>query len=162
MCRVAGPAIGGVTVGLRDKLRALRPAGSTPPTGPAEPDDVDAAPAEAPAAVTGSSGAASPRDDVTDFSPRSDGDYHSTEPAVFLRFARPAVTESTARADEPAVGEFTSSGRWVVQRRFGRPVVYTVLEVRGESFTARRTDTATASTAELLFTFEPDGAAADG
>lgn len=141
---------------LRDKLRALRPAGSAPPSDP-DPDDVTAAPA----AVTGTSVAASPRDDVTDFSPRSDGDYHCAEPAVFLRFARPAVTESTSGTGEPAVGDFTASGRWVVQRRFGRPVVYTVLEVRGDSFTARRTDTATASTAELLFTFEPDGRVAE-
>jgi hypothetical protein len=142
-----------VAVSLRDKLRALRPAGPAAPSDPADPDDVAAA---APA-VTGTSGTASPRDDVTDFSPRSDGDYHCAEPAVFLRFARPAVTESTADTDEPAVGDFTSSGRWVVQRRFGRPVVYTVLEMRADSFTARRTDTATAGTAELLFTFEPDG-----
>lgn len=146
---------------LRDKLRVLRP--GTAPAGPADPDvSGTSAPSESNPGASGRASAPTPaRNDVTDFSPRSDGDYRCPDPAVVLRFARPAVTESTAGADEPAVGEFTSSGRWVVQRRFGRPVVYTVLETGSGSFTARRTDTATAATAELIFTFEPDGDSAE-
>ena len=101
------------------------------------------------------------RDDVTDFDPRSDGDYHCAERGLYLRFARPAVTETPAVPDTPAGevarGEFTSSGRFVVHRPFGRPGVDTVLEDRPGSMTVRRTDTAvTGSTAELAFTFEPD------
>jgi hypothetical protein len=147
-------------VSLRDKLRVLRP--GTAPAGLADPDvSGTPAPSESNPGAPGRGSAPTPaRNDVTDFSPRSDGDYRCPDPAVVLRCARPAVTESTAGADEPAVGEFTSSGRWVVQRRFGRPVVYTVLETGPESFTARRTDTATAATAELIFTFEPDEATA--
>lgn len=112
------------------------------------------------------------RDDVVDFDPRSDGDYHCADRGLYLRFARPAVTEtcstgtpdregSGADSREPARGEFTASGRFIVQRRFGRPVVYTVLAVRAGSMLVRRTDTAVtgpSGTAELEFTFEPDRA----
>ncbi len=114
-------------------------------------------------------GAGAARDDVTDFDPRSDGDYHCTPRSLFLRFARPAVTETSAATDaepadlappEPARGEFTQSGRFVVQRPFGRAVVYTVLEYREDFMLVRRTDTSVTGptgTAELEFTFEPDG-----
>lgn len=156
---------------LRDRLRRREPA---VPGGPAP--TADGAPATEPTGDTGDTDptgatAAVPvralaREDVTDFDPRSDGDYHCVERGLYLRFARPAVTETSERADDahpdPARGEFTQSGRFVVQRRFGRPVVYTVLERRPGLLTVRRTDTSvtgsdgTDGTAELQFTFEPD------
>lgn len=141
---------------LRDRLRRRQPgSGQDSESSPADVGDADAA-----GAVSGVA-----RDDVTDFEPRSEGDYHCADRGLYLRFARPAVTETSEQADgahpDPARGEFTSSGRFVVQRRFGRPVVYTVLETGVGMLLVRRTDTAVpgaAGTEELWFTFEPDTA----
>lgn len=134
---------------LRDRLRA-RSSGAAV-TNPAEYDDVPADP------LSGNS-------DVTEFAPRPDGDYHCAERGLYLRFARPAVTETDAERPEPARGEFTAAGRFVVQRPFGRPVVYTVLgngdapydPRRNTVLTLRRTDTGTGAAERLDFTFEPD------
>jgi len=108
---------------------------------------------------SGASGASGARDDISDFDPHSDGDYRCAEPELLLRFARPVVLETDPRHPDPARGEFTQSGRFVVQRRFGRPVVYTVLDYRPGAMTVRRTDTSVTGpqgTAELDFVFEPD------
>lgn len=99
--------------------------------------------------------------DVTEFEPRPDGDYRCVERGLILRFARPAVTETDAVAPESARGEFTTAGRFVVQRPFGRPVVYTALTANSLAaddavLTVRRTDTATGATERLDFRFEPD------
>lgn len=102
--------------------------------------------------------------DVSDFAPRPDGDYHCADRGLYLRFARPAVTETDRAHEDVARGEFTSAGRFVVQRPFARPVVYTVL--RGGSggenpgydtaLAVRRTDTGSGTSELLDFAFEPD------
>lgn len=94
--------------------------------------------------------------EITDFTPRQDGDYHCVELGCFLRFARPAVTETMPSTAGVARGEFTTAGRFTVQRPLSRPVVYTVLAFDAVSITARRTDTATGTSAEYEFVFEPD------
>ncbi len=135
---------------LRDRLRRRQP-GSDQDSESSPADADDAGPAGVVAGVA--------RDDVTDFEPRSEGDYHCADRGLYLRFARPAVTETDDAHPDPARGEFTASGRFVVQRRFGRPVVYTVLETGVGMLLVRRTDTAVpgeAGTEELWFTFEPD------
>ena len=138
---------------LRDRWRRRGP-------GPAAADAVDPADAAVPPGAAAAARApAAGRTDVTDFDPRSDGEYHCAARGLYLRFARPAVMESDDAHADPARGEFTQSGRFVVQRRFGRAVVYTVLERRPGQLTVRRTDTSVTGgggTAELRFTFEPD------
>lgn len=98
--------------------------------------------------------------DVTDFEPRPDGDYHNAERGLYLRFARPAVTETDATHEELGYGEFTPAGRFVVQRPFARPVVYTVLSSGSPDYdqvlAVRRTDTGSGATERLEFSFEPD------
>lgn len=98
--------------------------------------------------------------DVSDFAPRPDGDYHNAERGLILRFARPAVTETDAEHGDAAHGEFTAAGRFVVQRPFGRAVVYTVLGGERSAYdvvlTVRRTDTGTGTSERLDFAFEPD------
>jgi hypothetical protein len=108
--------------------------------------------------------------ELTEFAPRQDGDYHCAERGLYLRFARPIVTETAtgtaASSTGPARGEFTTSGRFTVQRPFGRPIVYTVLgdggggtaRLRGNeaALVVRRTDTGTREAERLEFVFEPD------
>lgn len=115
-------------------------------------------------AATGLSGST----ELTEFAPRQDGDYRCAERGLYLRFARPIVTETAtetaANTDgghtEPARGEFTTSGRFTVQRPFGRPIVYTVLDGSGHdaALVVRRTDTATRQAERLEFAFESDDA----
>jgi hypothetical protein len=134
---------------LRDRLRR-RGDGGDEDGGDGRPDAPEASePATA----------ASARDDITDFDPHSDGDYRCTERGLLLRFARPVVLETDAEHADPARGEFTQSGRFVVQRPFDRPIVYTVLDYRPGVMVVRRTDTSvtdTDGTTELEFVFEPD------
>jgi hypothetical protein len=133
---------------LRDRLRRRGDGG-----------DEDGGDEASDTSVSSQSGAAGAREDISDFDPHSDGDYRCNEQDLLLRFARPVVLETDARYPDPARGEFTQSGRFVVQRRFGRPIVYTVLDYRPGTMTVRRTDTSvtgTAGTAELDFVFEPD------
>jgi hypothetical protein len=114
--------------------------------------------------------------ELTEFAPRQDGDYHCAERGLYLRFARPIVTETATHTaigtaagstgNHPARGEFTTSGRFTVQRPFGRPIVYTVLgdgaggtsRSRGNDaiLAVRRTDTETRAAERLEFVFEPD------
>lgn len=105
--------------------------------------------------------------DPVDFRPRTDGRYLCQDVGgVALRFSGSSVQETSGLApassaapgpDRPATGEYTSSGRFVVQRRFGRPVVYTVLAAGPDGFSARRTDTnPDGDLAQLEFTFQPD------
>ncbi|MEO7126673.1 MAG: hypothetical protein ABI382_00090 [Nakamurella sp.] len=106
--------------------------------------------------------------ELSEFAPRQDGDYYCADRGLHLRFARPVVTESDTAEIEPARGEFTTSGRFAVQRRFSRPIVYTVLSntsvgggtarLRGDDavLTVRRTDTETRSAERLEFAFEAD------
>jgi len=133
---------------LRDRLRRRGDGGGE--NGGDEASDTSASSA---------SGASGAREDITDFDPHPDGDYRCAEPELLLRFARPVVLETDPRHPDPARGEFTQSGRFVVQRQFGRPIVYTVLDYRPGAMTVRRTDTSVtgpAGTAELDFAFEPD------
>lgn len=105
--------------------------------------------------------------ELAEFAPRQDGDYRCVSRGLYLRFARPIVTETVTgpAADgselaEPARGEFTTSGRFTVQRRFGRAIVYTVLSGGGNDavLVVRRTDTAGRQAERLEFVFESDEA----
>ncbi len=99
--------------------------------------------------------------ELTEFAPRQDGDYHCAERGLYLRFARPIVTETAAAGHRDAArGEFTTSGRFTVQRPFGRPIVYTVLDDGGHdaALVVRRTDTGTREAERLDFAFEKDEA----
>ena len=96
-----------------------------------------------------------------DFRPRFDGAYRPVGPTDGvgrLTFSRTSVTESGAAG--ASTGDYTSSGRFVVQRPFGRPVVYTVLAVAPDGFTARRTDTAIPQTTRVEFLFEASSSSA--
>ncbi len=134
-------------MGLRDRLRGKRTDGHGAES---SVDGYDAA------AGPGLSGTV----ELTEFAPRQDGDYRCAERDLYLRFARPIVTETTGADTSPARGEFTTAGRFTVQRPFGRPIVYTVLH-DGENDAAlvvRRTDAATREAERLEFVFEPDEA----
>ena len=144
---------------LRDRLRSLRPGGSEDeqeivPDGEAPPDPIDFRPrfdGSYRHAGGGPDGANGEEHGAAVVGPRID---------LTLRFSHGSVTETAdgpgATEDGAAVGEYTSSGRFVVQRRFGRPIVYTILEIADEGFTARRTDTNPGGTAtEPTFRFEP-------
>ena len=102
-----------------------------------------------------------------DFRPRFDGGY-ADGTGIVLRFTPSHVSEIADGADGPqgaAGGEYTPSGRFVVQRRFARPIVYAVLAAGTDGFAARRTDTNPGGgTAEVAFTFRPSvtGVDADG
>jgi hypothetical protein len=116
--------------------------------------------------------------ELTEFAPRQDGDYHCAERGLYLRFARPIVTETaphtatgtaaSSTGNHPARGEFTTSGRFTVQRPFGRPIVYTVLDDgsggtsrppgNDATLVVRRTDTGAGEAERLEFAFEPDEA----
>lgn len=125
---------------LRDRLRGMRSGGETLREYDASADPVIFTSAE-----------------ISEFTPRQDGDYRNAAAGLFLRFARPVVTETDTAIAEVAHGEFTTAGRFTVQRRFGRPIVYTVLDGSDDALTVRRTDTATREAAQLEFTFEADG-----
>lgn len=97
--------------------------------------------------------------ELSEFAPRQDGEYLCAERGLHLRFVRPTVLEVDAALAEPAQGEFTPSGRFSVQRRFGRPIVFTVLpDTAGydESLTVRRTDTETRDAERLTYAFVAD------
>jgi hypothetical protein len=157
-------------MGLRDMLRGRRGGGEGIVTDAATEHDE-------------SLGTESTRDDalsgtveLTEFAPRQDGDYHCAERGLYLRFARPIVTETATRiatgtaasSTGAARGEFTTSGRFTVQRPFGRPIVYTVLDDGGggtphrplndATLVVRRTDTETRAAERLEFVFEKDEA----
>lgn len=127
-------------MGLRDALRSLRGSEHSKPTNAAT---------EAPDLP-----------DITDFRPRSDGRYEaaidpvSTNQLSALRFSGSRVSETTA-AGAPS-GEYTPSGRFSINARFERPIIYTVLSADAESFTARRTDAGTGQVAELRYCFVAD------
>lgn len=93
--------------------------------------------------------------DPIDFRPRFDGGY-ADDTGVVLRFSPSTVQEVADGVDGPASGEYTPSGRFVVQRRFARPIVYTVLSMSDDGFSARRTDTnAGGAATEVAFRFQP-------
>lgn len=134
-------------MGLRDRLRGLRGVeeGSTDYDVSSDAGDAAAVPAAA---------------ELDEFTPRQDGDYCCAERGLNLRFSRPTVTETAAGHDEPALGEFPNTGRFAVQRRFERPIVFTVLEpsaTDGSELVVRRTDTETRESAAVRYRFEPDG-----
>jgi hypothetical protein len=82
---------------------------------------------------------------------------------VFL--AQQAADEADARTQlgpgnsDPAMGQFTGAGRFVVQRRFERPIVFTVLEADDTGLTVRLTATEAARTGRFRYTFVPDSPA---
>lgn len=90
------------------------------------------------------------------FAPRTDGDYLAGP--YILRFARPVVTETDPAQAALGRGEFTDGGRFIIERPFARPVVYTVLVVdaEGAPLRLRRTDTGSRQSAEWDVTFAPD------
>ena len=135
-------------MGLRDALRSLRGGA----TSPAEEPVSDA---EAP--------------EPTWFQPRYDGRYAAElgDSRLSLRFLPGGkVFESEGDDDTPGPeqqnpcrGEYTAAGRFNVQRRFERIISYAVLEMQPDGFRARRINGADRSTAELSFSFVPDGPA---
>lgn len=93
------------------------------------------------------------------FRPRIDGEYEGgADPddaarTLILQFSHSRVTEPNTGA--PAGGEYTTSGRFTVQAPFERAVVFTVLTVDEDSFTARRTATGTGTSTEQTYQFRP-------
>jgi len=135
---------------LKDTFRSLRRGGEDS----AGPDSATDSPAE-----------------LGTFTPRSDGVYDGGEDPdvpgsqIVLRFSGNRVREVTtadldaARAalpTSPLVGDYTPSGRFSVQGDFRRPIVYTVLADIQDGYTARRTNSGTATTHEVTLTFAPD------
>ena len=57
---------------------------------------------------------------------------------------------------DPIVGQYTGAGRFVVQRRFERPVVFTALDADETGLTARITATAIGETGEHHYEFVVD------
>ncbi len=112
-------------------------------------------------------------DDSPDaFTPRQNGIYQGGPPDHrFLRFhvtgkvylaggddlaaARPLLGPGNS---DPTVGQYTPAGRFVVVRRFERPVVFTVLAADDTGFTVRLTATDAAQTGEYRYDFVPDEA----
>ena len=110
------------------------------------------------------------------FVPRTDGSYvGGTADGRFryLRFglngkvqlASGPATAAEARSllgrdnPDPIIGPYTAAGRFSVQQRFERPVVFTVLAIGDpecRSFTARVTTSGPAGTGEYGYVFEPD------
>jgi hypothetical protein len=70
--------------------------------------------------------------------------------------ARPQLGPSNP---DPTVGQYTGAGRFVVQRRFERPIVFTVLAADDDGITVRITATDVAQTGQFRYTFNPDAAA---
>lgn len=83
-------------------------------------------------------------------SPDGDRLVFGTTQVVLHRSGRPDLA-----------GEYTSSGRFTAVATFERPVVFTVADPAAgdppltESFVARRTDTAGASSAEIRYSVDP-------
>ena len=110
------------------------------------------------------------------FVPRSDGTYLGGAPDGRFRYLRFGIngkvhlaagpeTAAEARAllgpdnGDPIVGPYTPAGRFTVQQRFERPIVFTVLAIGDpecRSFTARVTTSGPAATGEYGYTFEAD------
>ncbi len=146
-------------MGLRDAFRTLRGAGR------ADPLEEEA------------SAASEPEPDW--FIPRYDGLYDGgadpTAPGAntILRFFPGGrVFEATVdpssplpspgpHEQDPRGGEYTAAGRFTVQRRFERAVVYTVIEVQPDGFTTRRITSADRGTAEHTYLFRPDSPPSD-
>jgi hypothetical protein len=138
-------------MGLRDALRSLR-------GNPGEDETEEEA-------------ASSDVPEPTLLSPRSDGIYEGGpdpdgDGALFLQFGGGKVREIVApdaaaarTTGAPRVGEYGAAGRFMVQERFERPVIFTVLDSDADGFTARRTNSATGNTSELRYTFVPTAAA---
>lgn len=134
---------------LWDRVRGTRVETSAPedrsamPASPVDPDAPDLA-----AAI-----------ELAEFTPRQDGEYCCSERGLILRFTHATVVEADAAESEPAVGDFTNGARFSVQRRFGRPIVFTVLEPGdGDdgALVLRRTDTATREAGRLVYAFAAD------
>lgn len=114
--------------------------------------------ANAGAAVGSGAAALSAALELAEFTPRQDGEYACAERGLILRFTHTTVVETDAAEAEPAVGDFMGGARFSVQRRFGRPIVFTVLEPGHDgALVLRRTDTATRQAERLAYTFAPDG-----
>lgn len=94
--------------------------------------------------------------ELAEFAPRQDGEYTCADRGLILRFTHATVVETDATEAEPAVGDFTNGARFSVQRRFGRPIVFTVLETASGALVLRRTDTATRQAERLDYLFTPD------
>lgn len=70
--------------------------------------------------------------------------------------ARPLLGPDNA---DPVVGPYTPAGRFTVQQRFERPIVFTVLAIGDpecRSFTTRVTTSGPAETGEYGYSFEAD------
>jgi hypothetical protein len=107
------------------------------------------------------------------FRPRFDGTYAGGPDGFeFLRFhpngrvylAPRAADAADAREKlgpgnpDPIVGQFTGAGRFVVQQRFERPIVFTALEADDDGIAVRITVTQAAQTGHFRYRFVPDAA----
>lgn len=108
------------------------------------------------------------------FVPRQNGVYQGGPDALrYLRFHPTGkVYLAAAGADlaggalgprnpDPTVGQYTGAGRFVVQRTFERPIVFTALSADDAGFTARVTSTGAGETGEYRYDFRVDGAPDD-
>ena len=144
-------------MGLRDALRSLRSGGDDDK--PSSEANINSLSAEA--------------EDSDWFRPKQAGTYiGGPEHARYLRFhvtGRVYVAGGTADAPsarpllgpenaDPTVGQYTGAGRFVVQRKFERPMVFTVLNADDAGLTVRLTATGVAQTGEHRYEFEPDPA----
>ncbi|MTD13263.1 hypothetical protein GIS00_04785 [Nakamurella sp. YIM 132087] len=113
---------------------------------------------------------------ATWFRPRMDGSYvaPSGERLRFVSWSRVELVPADGSA--PATGEYTGAGRFTVQARFERPVIFAVAEPDPgpeteagtgtpgvadlpppDHFVARRTDGRDRSTADVRYDFRPAG-----
>lgn len=96
------------------------------------------------------------------FRPTLGGTYTGPDGEQLVFGSQQVVLKRTGRPD--LAGEYTTSGRFTTVATFERPVVFTVADpVAGdppltESFVARRTDTADASSNEIRYTATPPAA----
>lgn len=140
-------------MGLRDTLRSLM-----------HPEDTS----EQDIGAIASEGA-----DLEEFKPRTNGTYVSTGGdgvPSYLRFhlngkvyfaagpadaaqARPLLDRDNR---DPIVGPYTPAGRFALEQRFERPIVFSVQAVDDDGFTTRVTSTRHATSGEFRYTFEPD------
>ncbi len=103
------------------------------------------------------------------FRPRQNGFYRGGPDTLrYLRFRATgkvylAASDIDPNSDalgpgnpDPIVGQYTGAGRFVVQRRFERPVVFTALDADETGLTARITATAIGETGEHHYEFVVD------
>ncbi len=108
-----------------------------------------------------------------DFKPRQDGTYVGGPDDGSHRYLRFFATGKVYQAGggatveqaqpllgrdnpDPIVGQYTGVGKFTVQQRFERPIIYTVLEVDDSGFLVRLTASGSRHTGEYRYEFVPD------